>query len=204
MQVERNLLLWAAEISTAFPVAAGIINYRNLKKDMKILLFLFVVGTIIEMVATLINEHINWTRYIYVPLEYCLFMLVLSSWQENRNIKNITLWSIPLFIGICLISVLFRKDFTFIDSTTISLSCVLYASICLFTLIGLLYKDTGSLYKHYIFWICSGLLLYSANGVIFYSLTNYFQSTIIWQIGAIATIISNICYVIGFLCYRPQ
>jgi hypothetical protein len=170
-------------------------------------LLLLTLGMVIDWTVfflMIIHKYINWTRYIYIPIEYSVLMVIFSIWQEDRKIKKILLWSIPVFIGICIISALYRKDFTFFDGLTISLSCLIYAAISLFTLVGLLYKNVGNIYKNYIFWVCSALVLYGASGVIFYSLTNYYPSYTPVRINAGIASISNIFYMIGFLCYRPR
>jgi hypothetical protein len=189
------------------PLVIGIFRFKILNLEMKLILLWFFLAMVCDWYVFWImiaNKSANWTRYYYLPVEYTLIAFAFSRWLKNRNIQRILVFSIPIFIAICIISALAKDSLLFNDNLTIPLSCLIYTIISLYILISLLNENYAFIYKNHKFWICAGLLLYSASGVIFYSLSNYYPLYIFFQINTSIMIVSTVFYSIGLVCYRPQ
>jgi hypothetical protein len=191
----------------AVPIIIGLFRFKRFHLEMKLILLWFFLAMACDWYVfwmMLAHKTANWTRYYYIPTEYAIIAYVFSRWTINEGIKRILVLSIPIFIAICVISALAKDSLLFNDNITLPFSCLLYAIISLYTLISLIYENYTLIYKSHIFWICAGLLLYSASGVIFYSLSNYYPLYIYFQINAVAMIVSTVFYSIGLLCYPPR
>jgi hypothetical protein len=95
--------------SAAVPATAGIINYRSLEREFKLLLGLFMIVVLVEGYSYLeylnnTNTNTHWVHHIYAPLEYGFFAMVFSYWQKSEIVKKTLLLSIPIFTLICIVN----------------------------------------------------------------------------------------------------
>jgi hypothetical protein len=204
MILEQDPLYLAALAIYVVPVVIGLFRFKQLNLEMRLVLLWFFLAMVIDWFAfgmMLAHKSANWTRYYYIPVEYAIIAFAFSRWSLNQRLKRLLILSIPIFMAICVISALAKDNLLFNDNLTIPLSCLLYAIISLNMLISLLNTNYVAIHKNFIFWICAGLLLYSASGVIFYSLSNYYPLYIYFQINTATMIVSTIFYSIGLLCY---
>ncbi len=188
--------------SVIVPASIGTYGYRQLKFEMKLLLALMVITVAVEgFTFYLANDqrNTNWVYHIYLPVEYGLIGLIFSRWQKTTFNRNVILFSMPLFVIACVMSVIVFRNLDQLNVFTTSLSCILYAVISSYTLYQLQKDDSGSLYKDYRFWVSSALLLYSAGSLSFFVFTKFFPS--IWYAHIWVNIVVYFTFAIGFLCH---
>ncbi len=188
--------------SVIVPASIGTYGYRQLKFEMKLLLALMVITVAVEgftFYLAIDGRNNNWVHHIYLPIEYGLIGLIFSRWQKTTFNKNVILFSIPLFVIVCVTSVIAFRNLDQLNVFTTSLSCILYAVISSYTLYQLQKDDSGSLYKDYRFWVSSALLLYSAGSLSFFAFTKLFP--IIWYAHVAVNIVVYITFGAGFLCH---
>ena len=191
--------------SVIMPASIGAYGYRHLKFEMKLLLALMVITIAVESFTYYLaigQRNTNWVHHIYLPVEYGLIGLIFSRWQKTTFNKNVILFSIPLFVIACVISVIVFRNLDQLNVFTTSLSCILYAVISSYTLYQLQKDDSGSLYRDYRFWVSSALLLYSAGALSFFAFTKLFPS--IWYAHMAVNIVVYITFGVGFLCHIRQ
>lgn len=203
-------LIAASSFSIAFPLLAGIFHYGRLPRELKILLLSFAVGTVEEIITVslfLQHRNIYWIYHLYAPIQYSLIVLVFSYWMDNRRLRTIALYSIPVFWVISLILTLTVEGLSHLNNISISISYSAYILIASYILYVIQKKDKGSIRRDPRFWIASALLFSSAcslgyfafNGIIFkYSMRE------IWAIHNLSNVIGNTLYGVGFLCCPPQ
>ena len=188
--------------SVIVPTSIGTYGYRQLKFEMKLLLALMVITLAVESFTFYLaidQRNTNWVHHIYLPVEYGLIGLIFSRWQKTTFNKNVILFSIPLFVIACVMSVIVFRNLDQLNVFTTSLSCILYAVISSYTLYQLQKDDFGSLYKDYRFWVSSALLLYSAGALSFFAFTKLFPN--IWYTHIAVNIVVYITFAVGFLCH---
>lgn len=184
-------------------VIIGISRYNRLTSDMKLLFFFMVATFIVESFSLYLayyRGNNNWLHNIFLPIQYVMLVAVFQKWQRNKIIRNIFLLSVPVFLIADMVSIIAISGFYNMNGVALSLSCVFYAAISSFTLYNLEQNDSGLIYRDYRFWICSGLLIYSAGNLSFFAFIKLFPSYEIWYIHIVVNIATYILYGIGFLC----
>lgn len=188
--------------SVIVPTSIGAYGYRRLKFEMKLLLALMVITLVVEGFTFYMakdGRNTNWVHHIYLPVEYGLIGIIFSRWQKTIFNRNVILFSIPLFVIACLMSVIVFNNLDQLNVFTTCLSCILYAVISSYTLYQLQKDDSGSLYKDCRFWVSSALLLYSAGALSFFAFTKLFPN--IWYAHVAVNIVVYLTYGVGFLCH---
>jgi hypothetical protein len=188
--------------SVIVPASIGAYGYRQLKSEMKLLLALMMITLAVEgfsLYLALNQRNTNWIHHIYLPVEYALIGLIFSQWQKTTFDKNVILFSIPLFVIACIMSVILFQNLGQLNVFTTSLSCILYAVISSYTLYQLQKDDSGSLVKDCRFWVSSALLLYSAGALSFFAFTKFFPG--IWYAHVGINIVVYITFAVGFICH---
>jgi hypothetical protein len=190
--------------SAAAPATAGIINYRSLEREFKLLLGLFMIVVLVEgysYFAYLNNTNIHWVHHIYAPLEYGFIAVVFSFWQKSEIVKKSLIFSIPIFTLICVVNMLLPNSMLSLNSLTASLACTIYVLISVYTLYNLQKKDIGQLHKDSRFWICAALLLFSSGDLAYFAFDTFLANAIgsqLYYIHSSLNITANILYSIGF------
>jgi len=189
-------------LSLLLPSLAGVIGFRRTNRDMKLLLVLFLTTLIVEtmsLIVALNGYSNNWIQDIFLPIEYTFFALLFRMWQTGKMQKKLISYSIPVFILADLATLILLKNMDEMNSFAISLSCVFYVSMASYTLFTLEARDTGTMYKDYRFWICSGLLLYAAGSLSFYVFTRMIVVYAVYYVHLGVNMAANILYMTGFL-----
>ena len=201
------LILAAASVfSIAAPLGAGIVTIRRLRPEMKILMGLFVAAALVEgytFYQAMNSTGSHFAHHLYAPVEYTLLILAFSYWQENGVFKKAILSSIPVFIIICVANIGWGGGWNSLNIFTRSLANTVYIVIASYSLLTLLRRDSGLIYRDFRFWICSGVLIYSSGSLVYFALHDLMPVdvlVIIWYIHNGLNIAANIMYATGFIC----
>ena len=96
------------------PLIAGIIYLRNLDRAMKLLVLEMAVAAISDITSKLLADifdfNYSWVHHIYVPIEYALFMLILSKWTGRKSISRLLIFSVPIFIVLSVFIIIYRES----------------------------------------------------------------------------------------------
>ncbi|UCE65348.1 MAG: hypothetical protein JSU85_10785 [Candidatus Zixiibacteriota bacterium] len=174
---------------------------------MKLLLLLIVIIGITESIAFYFSEILHrdyhWVHHLYLPIEYTIITLIFSSWIKNALYAKLLRNSIPFFWAFSILNSFFLQNLNELNSYPITLSLIVYTVISLYVLFQIMSEDTGHIIKNHIFWISSGLLIFSAGDLAyfaFYSLIRTHYLIAIWAVHAIFNIVMHIFYSVGFVC----
>lgn len=206
-----DLYSWVelANLLSCVPALALAIRYfRRLDGAFRLLLLWFVVILIVEtfnFYQVYQGRSNVWIYHFYMPVEFVLFMLILSSWQRSRRFRTLLIASIPFFVLLCLINLYVSGiDGTF-NFLPVSVSAVLYVAVAAYTMLNLYRTHAGSLFKAPRFWALSALILYSSGTLVYFSFNRIVveQAIVaIWLMHAGLYILTNQLYAVGFLCHR--
>ncbi len=196
-------ILYAVTISASLPVIAGVVHFRRLRFDIKLLLILFAVVLITDSISLYCAARgigMNWLHHIYSPLEYAIFGVVISTWQVRRFEKKAILFSIVAFALLCAWDIFGVGDWEHTNDFTASVSCGLFVGMTSYTLVGIERRHAGPIYRDYRFWMLIGLMVYSAGNIAFFAFFRHIVSYYLWAGHNALNIMANVCYTVGILC----
>jgi hypothetical protein len=192
--------------SQVIPLSAGIITYRRLIPVMKILFYLIVLISLVEVYTLYQVWHktaYEWIHYVYLPFEYGLFAIIFSNWQSN-TVKTILLGSIPVFALICLANAISVHSFSRTNSFVTSVACGLYVIMSTNTLYNLQKRSLRLIIREPRFWVSSALLLYAAGALSYFAFLEMLPTNLLiiaWYFHGALSIVTNLFYAGAFLCH---
>lgn len=187
-------------LSSTVPLAAGIYSFRKLNSELKILVAFFALVVLVEAYCfyqTYNSGNTMWVFRFYTPVEYSFLVLVFSFWQKRAFLRKMLLYSIPLFVMICVGSELFLATSNNFDNFTASLESILLVAISSFTLLGINLEDGGNILGDPRFWVGTAVLIYFAGNLMIFSLS---KEITIWWTHNFLNISANLLFSGGFLC----
>jgi len=174
---------------------------------MKLLLLLIAAIGITESItfyfSQILRRDYHWVHHIYLPIEYTVLTIIFSSWIKNLLYTKLLRFSIPFFWAFSIFNSFLLQNLNELNSYPITLSLIIYTVMSLYILFQIMSEDTGHIIKNHIFWISSGLLIFSAGDLAyfaFYSLIKAHYLIAIWAIHTIFNIVMHIFYSVGFIC----
>ena len=203
----NSFLFYAVLASLLFPPIAGVIRFKRLSREFRVLFFFFSIGALIEFVQVWMAMHgINnlWTSHVYHAGEFVVFMWVLAFWEENPRVNRLMVLSISVYLVLWVI-----LKFTFNpmmqEADTLALPVhIVFTLLSIRLLHGLVEKERGLLFTMPKFWFLAGLLIYSSGDLVMYAL----KSTIyqlsaesyvkVWQYHWLVDAIANTLFAAGF------
>lgn len=192
--------------SVLVPLTTGLLLFRRLGPDTRLLLLLFLIVAMVEgytFYLAMNSQNPYWVHHLYAPIEYALIAAVLSYWQQRAWMRRLFRWSIFPFVIFCLWDILGGGNLNDLNSFTASIAYTLYVGMSAYTLVNLDQKNIRSTFNDYRFWIGTALLVYAAGGLAYFSfhdtvVANYLIQ--IWIIHGVLDIVAYLMYSVGFIC----
>lgn len=194
-------------ISILIPAAIGAFNFRRLGLEMKLFFVLLAIALITELITYYLafsGHSTNSVHNVYLAIELLMIGFIFSRWQDSRSTGNRILAVFSAVVLIHVVSIMFFLDIYEMNSFMLTLSCMLYAVVSALTLYNLQMKDTGSIYRNYVFWVSSGLLIYSAGCLSYFAFAKILLSNMIWQLHIVVNIVAYCLFSVGFLCHTRR
>jgi hypothetical protein len=196
-------------ISNLIPFVVGLILYRYLVKELKILLIYFLTAISVDIIGIFLalNSVNNlWLFNIFTVAEYSFFIIIFSFWQK-KELKRKFQFSIPLFFLIWLIIQIIIGTFKKLNYPSMTIEGIVLATIAFYTLYNLSLDTKKLIYKDKRFWIAFGVITYFTGNLLLFSFgylieTDFMDSA--WLIHSALNITANIFYTGGYLCYHPR
>jgi hypothetical protein len=196
-------------ISNLIPFVVGLILYRYLVKELKILLIYFLTAISVDIIGIFLalNSVNNlWLFNIFTVAEYSFFIIIFSFWQK-KELKRKFQFSIPLFFLIWLIIQIIIGTFNKLNYPSMTIEGIVLATIAFYTLYNLSLDTKKLIYKDKRFWIAFGVITYFTGNLLLFSFgylieTDFMDSA--WLIHSALNITANIFYTGGYLCYHPR
>ena len=192
----------------------GIVTYRYLSKDMKIVLVYIFTAFLVEVLNAVLS-YLSIPNiivfHVYTLLEFSLLAYVFLQWQPESRVRTIIKWSIPSFFSIWLIDKLLIHSLYEFDSFVVTVESVLLVTIAMYELYDLNKDINYSIFRNPKFWVTAAVLLYFAGNLIVFSLGSFILSekaiaSIAWILfHASLNAIAYLLFVVAFICqYRLQ
>lgn len=202
-----NLLTYLTVFAFVIPLSAGIVYFRRLDYQMKLLAILMAFSGVSETLSFFLSEF-SGTLYfsvyhIFLPIEYTFFAIIFSAWIKNRFYSKLVIYSIPFIWAFAIFNSLFIQNLNELNSYPITLALIIYTMITLYVLYRVMSEDLGQILKNHIFWVSTGLLIFSAGDLAYFAfnpLVKKHYLVVIWEIHSILNVITYIFYFIGIFC----
>ncbi len=200
-----------SQVSSLFPVIAGLFCFMLLDKKFKILFYFFVSCIFFEIASTLMAKwwHNNLPGlHVYTIVEFFAFSnLYYFHFKAKKHLPQIILINSVVFFIIALADATVLNGiwkFNNYSRPYASLSLVIYAAVYLYYLM----KDSYQLHtwQQPMYWINTGVLLYFGVNLFFFLFSNIIAfhniqlSTGSLYIHSTINILANCLYVQSFIC----
>ena len=191
------------------PVVVGLFRYRKMSTPMRLmtaLCALAVVNVVTSLILGRMKINNQLIANVYVLLELIIFTSVYYLSTVAGRFKRALLGSASLFVFIWLVDVTFFDPLMEMNSTIAAISR-LFLIAQSFMMITVVSRDSaGQLSKRAVFWIASGVILYSTGTFLVAALesrllnVNVSFFVIAWHINWSLLIVANLFYTKGMLC----
>lgn len=196
------LIAYITTYSIFIPLIIGLILFRYLNKPQKILLYLIIFGSSVELVSLTTNMQNLWVYNIFDIVEFTLLMLMFKLIIFESQLKNI-------FIPLIITNILIRVLLVFLDVDSIYniksyFTLITNAIIIILSmreLLAISLKGQKLLLQNPLFWILISLLIYFAT-TIFVNFISFLVEAeklySIYIIHSIANLLANMFFTYAF------
>ena len=201
-----NLILYYS--SNLVPFLYGIYYYRELTKEIKILIWFFLFVILYEALAYyfMLRGNNLWMVHFYLPIEFGIWMIVISSWQKSKLLKKALIYIVPIYALFSIINSTYVERLTDFPSHSLSLEAIVLIGICVYTIFILSRDEESLVTSDGRFWILFGRLFSSLTTLMMWPLSNLLKNMpdkfrliyILFHLTAM--IIANFLYAGGILC----
>ncbi len=139
-------------------------------------------------------------------VSFCFYMYILREVVHGPKAKRILLYCLLAFPLISIVNIFLVQKSGVFQTMTYSLGCLLVVAACIYYFLELFRsRSYVNLLREPAFWICSGLLFYSACSFPVYGLINFmsldfsFIRIILYILGFV-NILLYLSFTIAFLC----
>ena len=203
------LLAYVYGASTLVPAVAGLSRFRVLQRPLRILAVLSVLACFTEVIEYLVARWNHYNAFIssyYEFFEYSMLLGVYFTSVGKKRTRAIIIALELIFAVVWLIEVptFYNPRAVTADVQTVSRILLIVASLVI--LQSILDQSSNRLMDLALFWVASGVILYSTGTLMVFSLANrllklglpYFEMA--WRINWLLSITANLFYVRAFLC----
>ena len=191
------------------PAVVGLFRYGKMSTPMRLLTALCALAVLNDVTSLILGRmKINnqLLANVYVLVELVLITAVYYFSTVAGRFKRALLGSASLFVLVWLVDVTFFDPLTEMNSTMAAISR-LFLIAQSFMMITVVSRDSaGQLSKRAVFWIASGVILYSTGTFIVAAFgsrlldINVSFFVIAWHINWSLLIVTNLFYTKGMLC----
>lgn len=204
---------YLAMASYVLPIPAGILKYRSLSRELKILFSLLVIGCVTDIVSLWLffgTQSARWLIHVYIVIEVILLMTMISLWQESRVMNRFFLLLAGLYSVFWIIAKGTFEPFIGLFNISGTISGVLITLSAGYTLFVVIEQKSQPLLRYDRFWVLLSLVVNYTGSllpILFAGIVNAFSQEYLfhlWSITWIATILSHALFMIGFLCQKTR
>lgn len=197
--------------SVLLPLIISIIYYKRLNKELKVLSVFFFFVAVVEIITTVMSVcRINnlWVMNIFTLIEGGVLILLIGKWYESKKMFLVAVTYLSIYVAYwCYTTFLIDGIFVF-NTKEMSIKAIILIFLSGYLLIKISMADEIQLLSNYLFWICSGILIYFLVSLVVFSSADfilddkYRAMRYTWTIHSIINIIANLLYFYAFICYR--
>lgn len=210
----RNFFIKLSQASILLPIYTGLVNYKKLTKQYRILFYFFVASAGIEVLSEVMKATVSNNMpcmHLLVPIE--LFMLSIIYYDHFRESKALRL---TIVINALIFTAVWVADSFVINSiwdfksfsrTYAAVSLLCYALIYFHFMFR---RDTEHYSsRHPMYWVNTGVIIYFGSNLLYFMptdllLRHHHAANIGLYFHNALNIIANCLYAQAFRCFRKQ
>ncbi len=166
--INKYPVVASSDLIAIFPIVLGIICYKYLSKESKLLFYFLVVHFLLDLLSVWLSVKsqnnlniFNFTEILEVAI-ICIVFFRLNN-QRIKQFLIIVLFSICVFVGI------WKFDFFEFANIPYVLNRLTYLSIVFIYFHTLLSEiSVKNILIHPPFWLCAGLIIYSTGSLLIF------------------------------------
>jgi hypothetical protein len=196
-------------VGIAFLASLTIYLRRPIPLYLRLLSFYLLLDCINELITNYLAFHRSNTvllSSLSTMVSFCFYIYILREVVRAPKAKRILLYCLLAFPLVSVVNIFLVQKSGVFQTMTYSLGCLLVVAACIYYFLELFRsKSYVNLLREPAFWICSGLLFYSACSFPVYGLINFmslefaFIRIILYILGFV-NILLYLSFTIAFLC----
>lgn len=198
-----------APASILIPIAAAIVKYSALKKDLKIVLYYLIISGGINLLAVILaanSIHNLYLLHIYTIVEFAILLLFFREVFTGRRVSRIIIISIAVFTVLCIVNFIFLQSINKYNTYTRPLEGIFMIGFSLAYFEKESRIDKAADWASYpLNWIITGTLLYFSGALFLFAFSNVVSIKLahnikieLWNIHTTFVIIMYLLFAIGF------
>jgi hypothetical protein len=179
------------------------------KKSFYLVLVLFATS-IVELAAGMAyfgGVKLDWIYHVFNPIEYTLFCLYYIKACEQRKLKSIVKYSIPIFIIFSLCISFYQYGFKSLPGLNINIEGFVLFILYSHLLFCIDVREKMYIYTHPDFWLSTGILIYFGGVFVLCGLYSKIAhldiietQNLFIKITLPLNLVLYSCFIIGFIC----
>lgn len=185
------------------PFIIGLVKYRKLDKNLKVIFYLVTVGSIINGMMIyygLIYKSNVWLSHIYTVVEFYLIVLFFYLLFEKTVFKRIMIFLMIVFTIAVIINKIYLESFHKIDNYTLTISAILLLVSSSMYLVEFLSNNLIVNFRDYRFIITVSLMIYFGGNLFIFALSNDVSG--IWIMHNIISTLLYLVYALIFIWHQ--
>lgn len=185
------------------PLIIGLVKYRKLDKNLKVIFYLVTVGSIINGMMIyygLIYMTNVWLSHIYTVVEFYLIVLFFYLLFEKTVFKRIMIFLMFVFTIVVIINKIYLESFDKIDNYTLTISAILLLVSSSMYLVEFLANNLIINFRDYRFIITVSLMIYFGGNLFIFALSNDVSG--IWIMHNIISTLLYLVYALIFIWHQ--
>jgi hypothetical protein len=195
-------------ISSYIPLLFSIIRFKTLEKKLRPFILILLIAAVIDITVMILRHNkLNnlWLISIVTLIEGIAFPLLYFTWSRKSHLKFFFKYGALLFLVYWLVMLFFNSIWEF-DTVNEFVKGVFVITASILMLFELSSRIDIELSKLAEFWICIGVLLYSASTLVIFTTAAYaFDETrsimnLTWWMHGCINIVTNFVFTIALIC----
>lgn len=193
-----------ANVSSLAPVIVGLIFFKRLGIDRKILLGLFIYCAIVEFTNAwmFLHRQRTWMYHVFILFEFGVFTYVLAKWSRSKVMRGLAIVGSIVFYSLWC-------TFYFSHKITARHAPIELAESIVLLMLGLYIITSASIaserpvLKSYRFWFAAVIFIYFASNLLFtYLLEKIFSASGLsyglWNVHSVVQILVYLLFAYAF------
>lgn len=185
----------------------GIIRYKYLKKETRVVFYYILLGIFFECLTRYLGylkfRNILPLLHLYTVLEFSLIWLFFYQFFNSFYSKKGMVVLLCTFVLLAILNAIFLQNIFSFNTNVRSMESILVIALSLLAFYKIINElDTRDPTQQPVFWIGAGFLVYFAGNLVVFSLSNYFSKnnhllSVSYGIHAILMVILHCFFSVG-------
>jgi hypothetical protein len=158
-----------SDICSLIPVFAGIYFFKRLKSHRRILLYLFIYNSAVELTNAWMAMHHRfnmWSINIYMFIEYSVFIFIFNQWVKDIFMRWLSLVGSVIFYALWAGYFILHKNINENNAPAAFTESIVLMLLSGFVITTLGLRTETPVFKNYRFWFAGAAFIYFAVNIL--------------------------------------